>query len=64
MVVIASPTRDALQANDRIQTSVCNASLLVEAAQTGAVEIWGMVLKELRGRGLLQEEVRHDGTNS
>ena len=54
MIVI----RTALQANEVVRKSVHDAGLLVKAATTGATEVWGIVLYELRGRGLLQE-VRH-----
>lgn len=49
-----------LQANGMIQESVRDTGLLAKAAQTGVIKIWGIVLKELRGRSLLQEVLHVD----
>lgn len=43
-----------------IQESVRDTGLLAKAAQTGVIKIWGIVLKELRGRSLLQEVLHVD----
>eukprot|EP00752_Nemacystus_decipiens_P011383 g10115.t1 len=43
------------EADEIIQKSAIDAGLLVKAARTGAIDIWVIAVKELRGRGLLQE---------
>lgn len=43
-----------------IQKSLEDAGVLERAAQSGAVEIWEIVLEEIRGQGLLQEVWRDE----
>eukprot|EP00752_Nemacystus_decipiens_P016169 g14462.t1 len=43
------------EANEVVRTSVCDVGLLVKAAQTGAFEVWRIVLYQLRGRGLFHQ---------
>lgn len=47
-----------LQANEVIQSTVGVAGLLTKAARTGDIEMWRVLVEELRRRGFLQE-VRH-----
>lgn len=48
-------THHACQANEMIDTNVRKAELLFKAVRTGSVEVWDVVIDELKGRGLFEQ---------